>query len=55
MAPDQLLRIQAASDSATQAAAVAVELKPGTYEAVGALALISIAHNLAVSLGIVDR
>jgi hypothetical protein len=33
---------------AAQAAATAAKLKPGTYEAVQALALVSIAHSLAV-------
>jgi hypothetical protein len=33
---------------AEQAAATAAKLQPGTYEAVQALALVSIAHSLAV-------
>ena len=37
---------QAASELAEQAASVARTLKPGTYEAVQALALMSIAHSL---------
>lgn len=37
-----------AQEYAAQAAAVASKLKPGTYDAVNALALTSIAHSLAV-------
>jgi hypothetical protein len=37
-----------ADEYAKQAAAVAGKLKPGTYEAVQSLALVSIAHSLAV-------
>ena len=35
-----------AADHAAQAAAIAATLKPGTYEAVKALALLSIAESL---------
>lgn len=41
-------RVDAARAYADQAAAVAAKLKPGSYEAVQALALTSIAHSLAV-------
>lgn len=47
MAPGQQPGTQAAADFAAQAAAVAAKLKPGTYDAAQALALISIAHSLA--------
>jgi hypothetical protein len=43
---DQQATTQAAADFAGQASAVAAKLKPGTYEAAQALALISIAHSL---------
>ena len=36
-----------AQEFADQAADVAAKLKPGTYDAVQALALVSIAHSLA--------
>ena len=39
---------QIAAQYAAQAASVASSLKPGTYEAVKALAFVSIAHSLAV-------
>lgn len=39
---------QIAAEYAQRAASVAGTLKPGTYEAVQALALVSIAHSLAV-------
>jgi hypothetical protein len=37
----------AASEYAAKAAEVAQKLKPGTYDSVEALALVSIAHSLA--------
>ena len=40
--------MQAAADFAQQAASVADKLTPGTYDAVQALALVSIAHSLSV-------
>ena len=40
---------QTASELAEQAASIAGNLKPGTYEAVQALALVSIAHSLVAS------
>ncbi len=40
--------LRTASGYARQAAEVAARLKPGTYDAVQALALVSIAHSLAV-------
>jgi hypothetical protein len=40
--------VAAARDYAEQAAAVAANLKPGSYESAKALALISMAHSLAV-------
>jgi hypothetical protein len=45
---DQSAATLAAADYAKQAASVASTLKPGTYEAAQALALVSIAHSLAV-------
>ena len=48
MAHDDSAAVAAAQDYAQQAAAVAARLKPGTYDAVQALALTSIAHSLAV-------
>ena len=48
MAIDLDAASQAASEFAQQAASVAGKLKPGTYEAVQGLALVSIAHSLAV-------
>jgi hypothetical protein len=39
---------QTASEYAKEAAAVAGKLKPGTYEAAQCLALVSIAHSLAI-------
>ena len=47
--------LQAARAYAEQATAVAAKLKPGTYEAVQALALTSIAHSLAVIAGVARR
>lgn len=40
--------LQIAAEYAERAASVAGSLKPGTYEAVQALALVSIANSLAV-------
>jgi hypothetical protein len=48
MAMDHEAGVQAATDFAQEAATVAGKLKPGSYEAVQALALVSIAHSLAV-------
>ena len=48
MTPDQQSGTQAAADFAAEAGAVAAKLKPGTYDAAQALALISIAHSLCV-------
>lgn len=48
MAIDHQAAVQAAADYAQQATAAAGKLKPGTYEAVQALALVSIAHSLSV-------
>jgi len=45
---DQTAALAAARAFADQASAVAGKLKPGTFEAVQALALTSIAHSLAV-------
>jgi hypothetical protein len=45
---DPNARLDAARAYAEQATAVAAKLKPGTYEAVQALALTSIAHSLTV-------
>ncbi len=46
--PDADSTLNTARAYAEQAAAVAARLKPGTYEAVQALALTSIAHSLTV-------
>jgi hypothetical protein len=40
--------VQAAADFAQQASSAAAKLKPGTYDAIQALALVSIAHSLSV-------
>jgi hypothetical protein len=48
MSLDQQLGTQAAAEFAAQASAVAARLKPGSYESARTLALISIAHSLAV-------
>lgn len=45
---DQSAATQAAVAYARHADEVAAKLKPGTFEAVQALALVSIAHSLAV-------
>jgi len=45
---DHQAAVQAAASYAQQAASVADKLKPGAYEAVQALALVSIAHSLSV-------
>lgn len=47
--------LQTARAYADQATAVAAKLKPGTYDAVQALALTSIAHSLAVIAGLSRR
>ena len=39
--------VRTAADFAQQAASLAGTLKPGSYEAVQALAIVSIAHSLA--------
>jgi hypothetical protein len=48
VAIDHQAAVQAATDFAEQAASVAGKLEPGTYDAVQALALVSIAHSLSV-------
>jgi hypothetical protein len=48
VAIDHQAAVQAASDFARQATDAAGKLKPGTYDAVQALALVSIAHSLSV-------
>lgn len=48
MANDEQAATQIAAQYAAQASSVASTLKPGTYEAVQALAFVSIAHSLAV-------
>lgn len=48
MAIDHQAAVQAAADFAQQAASVTDKLKPGTYDAATALALVSIAHSLSV-------
>jgi hypothetical protein len=48
VAIDHQTAVQAAADFAQQAASVTDKLKPGTYDAVQALALVSIAHSLSV-------
>jgi hypothetical protein len=48
MAIDHQAAVQTAADFAQQAATVAGKLKPGTSDAVSALALVSIAHSLSV-------
>jgi hypothetical protein len=45
---DHQAALSSAADYAEQASSVAAKLKPGTYEAAQALALVSIAHSLAV-------
>ena len=45
---DHQAAVQAAADFAQQATSAAGKLKPGTYDAVQALALVSIAHSLSV-------
>lgn len=52
MAIDDQAGAQTAADYAQQAASLAGTLKPGTYEAVQALALVSIAHSL---MALVER
>ncbi len=47
MATDDQRAAQTAGEYAEKAAEVASTLKPGTYEAVQALAFVSIAHSLA--------
>ena len=47
--------VTAASTYAEQAAATAAKLKPGTWDAVQALALTSIAHSLAALAASEDR
>jgi hypothetical protein len=48
VAIDHQAAVQAAADYAQQAATAADKLKPGTYDAAAALALVSIAHSLSV-------
>ncbi len=48
MAVDHHHAVQSAADYAKQAASVAESLEPGTFDAVQALALVSIAHSLTV-------
>jgi hypothetical protein len=48
VAIDHQASVQAAADFAHQAASIAQKLKPGTYDSAQALALVSIAHSLAV-------
>jgi hypothetical protein len=48
VAMDHQVAVQAAADFAQQATSVADKLEPGTYDAVQALALVSIAHSLSV-------
>jgi hypothetical protein len=48
MAIDIQVAAQTAAEYAEAAASVAGTLKPGSYEAVQALAIVSIAHSLAV-------
>lgn len=55
MTSDHDQAVALAQEYAAQAAAVASKLKPGTYDAVSALALTSIAHSLAVLAGIQRR
>lgn len=47
MAMDDEAGARTAADFAQQAASLAGTLKPGSYEAVQALAIVSIAHSLA--------
>jgi hypothetical protein len=47
-APEVPPAVQEARRFAEQSAALAAKLKPGTFEAASALALISIAHSLTV-------
>jgi hypothetical protein len=49
--PDNHDQLIAAQEYAQLAATVAGKLKPGTYDAVQALALTSIAHSLTVIAG----
>ncbi len=51
MANGESSAVSTAHHYAGHAAAVAAQLKPGTYEAVQALALVSIAHSLAALAG----
>jgi hypothetical protein len=53
--PDADVTLQTARAYAEQAAAVAAKLKPGTYDAVQALALTSIAHSLTVIASVTRR
>lgn len=48
MSIDHQASVQAAADFAHQAASIAQKLKPGGYDSAQALALVSIAHSLAV-------
>jgi hypothetical protein len=48
VAIDHQAAVQAAADFAKQATSVADKLEPETYDAVQALALVSIAHSLSV-------
>ena len=48
MAMSDTEAIAVAADYARQAAAAAAKLKPGTYDAVQALALTSLAHSMVV-------
>ena len=48
MAIDHQAAVAAAADFAERATSVADKLKPGTYDSVQALALVSIAHSLSV-------
>ena len=48
MAIDHQASVQAAAELAQKAASVAEKLKPGSYDSVQALALVSIAHSLSV-------
>jgi hypothetical protein len=45
---DHQAAVQSAANFAQQASSVADKLKPGTYDSVQALALVSIAHSLSV-------
>jgi hypothetical protein len=48
VAIDHQAAVAAAADFAERATSVADKLKPGTYDSVQALALVSIAHSLSV-------